>query len=153
MLTPNDLLEHANRAYQANVAREEWARAGVSRLYYACYHFCKQAATMWCSSLPDHLAETGEHQKLIRRLKTQGKDSTIKSHLTNLANILGKALDERVNADYYLDRAVGQDQYAKSLRYGREIKLKVDEIQQILNQRDVESNESPTACARVREEK
>lgn len=132
MLTPNDLLEHANRAYQHNVAREEWARAGVSRLYYACYHFCKQAATMWCSSLPDHLAETGEHQKLIRRLKHQGQEPMIKSHLTYLANVLGKALDVRVDADYYLERPVGNDEYAKSLKYGREIKNKIEEIDNIL---------------------
>lgn len=136
MLTPDELLDHANQGFQTRVTTSEaWARSGVSRLYYASFHFCRKAANDWCNPLPDDLAKnTGHHQQLIRRLKSQGKQPIIKSQLTALADMLGKALDERVDADYYLERQVGQDQYTKALRFGRAIKSKVEEIAQVLSQ-------------------
>ena len=133
MLTPDQLLDHANQGFQTRIAREEWARSGVSRLYYACYHFCNKAAESWCSGLPEHLAEKkGHHQKLITRLKNQARQDAIKSHLIDLANMLGKALNERVDADYFLDRQVNEDSYARTLMCGRQIKAKFEEIEKVV---------------------
>ncbi len=129
MLTPDDLFDHANKAFQVNSSREVFARSGISRAYYACYHYCLNAANNWCSPLPkEQKQDAGNHEQLIRRLKSQGRHQPAKAHLTTLADMLHRARDLRVDADYHLDSAVGQDEYYKALKFGREIQKKVSEI-------------------------
>lgn len=133
MLTPGDLLEHSNKAFQHNVAREVFARTGISRAYYACYHFCLKAANDWCFTLPrDQREKAGYHEQLIRRLKGCGKHEITKADLITLADMLGKARDLRVDADYFLDRPVGELDYRKALVVGRQIQAKVEEITQTI---------------------
>ena len=123
MITPDDLLEVAERILPTNPGDEGSVRASISRSYYAAYHSCR--AFHDGLPLPGRLAEKpgGDHENLIQRLERP--DDRVVGELQNISKKAGNKLrafrDLRLVADYKLQMDVTLETAKKALLQGRDL--------------------------------
>lgn len=130
MITADDIADLA-RNLVTDTAKEVRVRCGVSRAYYAAFHYCKTAANTWCHPLPEtDKKDRGEHAQLYYQLKNHGKDASKETHLRIMAAEAGKLKDLRVESDYCLSATVDQKTFARSLHIMNQVKNSLDSLKQ-----------------------
>ncbi len=128
MITADDIADLA-RNLVTDTANEARIRCAVSRAYYAAFHYCKTAANKWCNPLPEtDKKNRGEHAQLYYQLNNHSKDASKENSLRTLAAEAGKLKDLRVQSDYYLDAAVDQKIFARSLHIMNQVKNSLDSL-------------------------
>lgn len=128
MITADDIADLA-RNLVTDTAKEARIRCGVSRAYYAAFHYCKAAADTWCNSLPEtDKKDRGEHAQLYHQLKNHSKDASKETHLRTMAAEAGKLKDLRVESDYYLSATVDQKTFIRSTHHMSNVKKHLDSL-------------------------
>ena len=129
MITADDIADLA-RNLVTDTANEARIRCGVSRAYYAAFHYCKTAAATSCYPLPEtDKKDRGEHAQLYHQLKNKSKETSKETHLRTMAAEAGKLTDLRVESDYYLSKTVDQKTFARSLHHMKQVKSSLDSLE------------------------
>lgn len=111
------------------MANEVHIRCGVSRAYYAAYHYCDQAAKSWCNQLPDaEKKDRGSHAQLYRRLENFSKDKSTETNLKLMAAEAKNLRNLRVKADYHLSDNLDNKVMLRSLSHMSQVKGYLDSI-------------------------
>lgn len=122
MITADDIADLA-RNLVTQTANEVRIRCGVSRAYYAAFHYCDSAANSFCNQLTDSEKEgRGDHSKLYLRLEKHGKHTANDNNLKLMAAEARKLRSLRLEADYVLSAAVDQKSHIRSLSHMRQVK-------------------------------
>ena len=122
MITADDIADLA-RNLVTQTANEVRIRCGVSRAYYAAFHYCNSAANSFCNQLTDSEKEgRGEHSKLYLRLEKHCKDTSNDSNLKLIAAEAKKLRSLRLEADYNLNATVDQKSHIRSLSHMSQVK-------------------------------
>lgn len=115
MITADDIADLA-RNLVTDTAKEARIRCGVSRAYYAAFHYCKTAANTWCNPIPDADKKKGRsHDQLFLQLKSHSKDTSKIKSLQTMAAEAEKLRDLRVASDYELGATVDKKDFERSL--------------------------------------
>lgn len=128
MITADDIADLA-RNLVTETAKEARIRCGVSRAYYAAFHYCRTAANTWCNPLTKADKKgRGEHAQLYHQLKNYSKDALKVISLRTMAAEAGKLKDLRVESDYKLGLTVNQKTFARSLHIMNQVKSSLDSL-------------------------
>ena len=122
MITADDIADLA-RNLGTQTANEVRIRCGVSRAYYAAFHYCEKAANQFCNQLPDSDKEgRGDHSKLYVRLEKHSNDTSNEDNLRKMAAEARNLRTLRVDADYHLEKTLDLKSHGRSLHYMNQVK-------------------------------
>lgn len=128
MITADDIADLA-RKLVGDTANEVRIRCGVSRAYYAAFHYCETAAKSWCNQLSAAEKEDrGNHAQLYHRLENLCKDKVAENGLKLMAAEAKKLRTLRVQSDYHLNDTVDQRTFIRSLHLMGQVKLHLDSL-------------------------
>ena len=128
MITADDIADLA-RNLNTEIANEARVRCGMSRAYYAAFHYCKVAANTWCHPLPVADKENrGEHAQLYHQLKNHSKDVSKEINLRTMAAEAGKLKDLRVISDYDLATTVNKRDLERGLHHMSKVRNCLDSL-------------------------
>ena len=128
MIKADDIAQLA-RVLVTDTANEARIRCGVSRAYYAAFHYCDFAATAWCNPLPvAGKKDKGEHAQLYLQLQTCFKDARLEKDLKLMVAEARKLRDLRTQSDYKLNDTVDKKTHIRSLHLMSQVKSYLDSI-------------------------
>lgn len=128
MITADDIADLA-RNLVTDTAKEARIRCGVSRAYYAAFHYCRTAANKWCNPIPEADKKKGRsHDQLFLQLKNHSKDTSKIKNLQTMAAEAEKLRVLRVESDYYLSATVDQKTFIRSLHIMSQVKNSLDSL-------------------------
>lgn len=122
MITADDIADLA-RKLVGETANEVRVRCGVSRTYYAAFHYCETAANSLCNQLSDEDKKNrGSHDQLYYRLENLSKDNGTEKNLQLMAAEAKKLRTLRVRSDYHLNDTVDKKLFERSLHHMSQVK-------------------------------
>ena len=128
MIKADDIAQLA-RGLVTDTANEARIRCGVSRAYYAAFHYCNFAATSWCNPLPTaDKKDKGEHAQLYLQLQTCCKDASLDKDLKLMVAEAKKLRDLRIQSDYRLNETVDQKVFGRSIHLMGQVKIYLDSV-------------------------
>lgn len=128
MITADDIADLA-RKLVGDTATEVRIRCGVSRAYYAAFHYCETAANSFCSALSDADREDrGNHAQLYYRLENLSNDDAIANNLKLMAAEAKKLRTLRVRSDYHLNDTVDKRTFERGLHHMSEVKSYLESL-------------------------
>ncbi|MEQ1601029.1 MAG: hypothetical protein HOP04_10925 [Methylophilaceae bacterium] len=131
MIEPRDFEDQA-RGIVGTLPTEVKFRTGISRAYYAAFHYCNVAAKTWCNQLPNtEKKDKGIHEQLYCQLQKPSNLAVVDSSLRSMAELAKKLKFLRVDADYHLDKTISNKEYTSALSYMSNVKKELEEAQRL----------------------
>lgn len=128
MITADDIADLA-RKLVGETANEVRIRCGVSRAYYAAFHYCEIAANSFCSQLSEADKEDrGNHAQLYHRLENLSKNKATEGNLKLMAAEAKKLRTLRVQSDYHLNETVNQRDFGRSIHHMSQVKSYLESL-------------------------
>ncbi len=116
-----EFLETAREFLTKQPIREVDCRNAASRAYYCAFHLCKQLLEQ---HPPNEPQRGSEHEKVIAELRTH-QDKRFKP----LGNMLFDARDQRVSADYKLNKKFSIHDAKTTVTFSNRILQEIQKIQ------------------------
>lgn len=124
-INPSGLYDFAGKC--AESSDEVSIRCAISRGYYAALHKAKSVLDEECEQERKNADVTGSHNVVISAYQRFGQQLVPgRTEAKQVARILKRIKDRRVDADYHLDLSIGKDQWD-------DMKLDVDSILEMLS--------------------
>ena len=128
-MTTADEIADLARNLGGPTANEVRIRCGISRAYYAAFHYCEMAANNFCEQLPESdKKDRGNHSQLYVRLENHSKSRANELNLKKMAAEAQNLKNLRVDADYHLNKILDLKLHGRSLHYMNQVKYYLNEL-------------------------
>lgn len=132
MIDPSDFESQARNIVGTNPT-EVKMRTGISRAYYAAFHYCKLAANTWCNQLSEieKKDKKGSHEQLFFQLQKPSNLTIVDDSLRNMAEQAKKLKTLRLDADYELSKTINNRDYTSALNFMSNVKKELEEAKSL----------------------